>query len=396
MASTPVIDSLADKAYVFTNAVSVAPWTLPSAMSVFTGAYPSLHGVINKEIIGKTAAEGLTPASLRSSAPSLTSLINVFKDNGYVTGGFAGGAALSPSYGFSDGFDAFESNGDFEDIASSSARAIDFIRSHKEEKLFIFLHGFDVHGQYVPEDGYNRHYDPPSYTGKLTGFKEEQKSLREQGVLQGGVYLTAEDAAFLRARYEEKVARMDERIGRFLSQYRSLNISRNTIIVFSSNHGDEFYEHGRIDHGMTLFDEVLRVPLIVSVPGMKQSIRIAQQVRNMDILPTLLELVGIRYPGRDPSLYGESLIPAMRGNAMHLDLYPETSYRYATFQMGVRSWDGWKFIYNPESEGEYLFNLSRDPDEQSDVAGKEPKRTSRFMDMIRSHRNTMGEISAER
>jgi len=354
---TPAIDKILDGGYVFTNAVAASSWTLPSAMSVMTGVYPSVHGVINKEILGKTVNEGVMAATLSKTAPKLLSLVSEFSRNGYKTAGFAGGAALHPDYGFGIGFDSYTSDGDFESIASPSASALSFVRDHKDAKLFLYIHGFDVHGQYTPPEGVDRLCVSSSYTGKLTGAADEQKEIREQGVRQGNVFLTPEDAQFLRAIHDGKLHRLDSVIGDFISTYTSLTPDKKTIIVITSNHGDEFYEHGRIDHGMTLYDEVIRIPLAIVIPGTRAG-KITQQVRNIDLLPTLLSLVGIRHES-GALVEGKSLLPALSGTDMKLDAYPETSYRYAVFLTGLRRRDGWKLITDRESQSGKMY-MTRD------------------------------------
>jgi len=381
--NAPNIDALSAQGYAFTNTIAASSWTLPSAMSFMTGTYPASHGIINKELFGTTKEDGLRPARLRDSAPNLTPLVSLFKDHGYATGSFAGGAALDADYGFSAGFDAYESAGDFEDIASSSAKALDFVRKHKEGKMFVFLHGFDVHGQYEPPEGLDYRYVSPSYTGDLTGGTVEQKELREQGVLQGSIYITPEDAAFLRAIYDEKVSRLDERVGKFLKSYYASGVKRDTIMVFTSHHGDEFYEHGRIDHGMTLYDEVIRVPLIIALPGAAKKVQVSQQVRNVDILPTLLDLVGIPTPKEvSIRLDGVSLVPAMKGEELTLDAFSETAYRYATFQTAVRGWDGWKLLYDHEQQVKRLYNLTNDVDELNDRYGQDDPPQQRLINLL--------------
>ncbi len=368
----PTIDGLAKQGYSFTNAISASSWTLPSAMSFMTGTYPSKHGIINKELLRDSPAGETVPAILKETAPQLTPLVRVLRTHGYATGGFAGGAALDPSYGFAEGFDRYESPGEFNDIASSSAKALDFIRENSNKKLFVFLHGFDVHGQYMPAQGLDRRFVSSSYKGMLTGSPMEQKELREQGVRQGSLYLADEDVMFLRAIYDEKVALLDREISEFLDAYNALGLPRKTIIVFTSHHGEEFYEHGRIDHGMTLFDEVIRVPLIIVVPGGAKGKRVDSQVRNIDILPTILAVVGITPPSG--KIDGVSLVPLMQGNAMRLNAVSETSYRYATFQTALRSWDGWKLIYDREQQTKKLFHLATDEGEIDDRYGQHEKK----------------------
>ncbi len=385
---TPAIDKILDGGYVFTNAVAASSWTLPSAMSVMTGVYPSVHGIINKEILGKTADEGVVAATLSKTAPKLTSLVSVFSRNGYMTAGFGGGAALHPDYGFGIGFDSYTSDGDFESIASPSASALSFVRDHKDAKLFLFVHGFDVHGQYTPPEGVDRRCVSSSYNGKLTGSASEQKELREQGVRQGNIFLTPGDAQFLRAIHDGKLYRLDRIIGDFLSSYKTLTPNRKTIVVITSNHGDEFYEHGRIDHGMTLYDEVIRIPLAMVVPGGARNKQIGQQVRNIDILPTLFELVGIPY-APDAVMEGKSLVPAMSGRDMKLDAYPETTYRYAVFLSGIRRWDGWKLVTDLETQAKKMFMVRDDAAESKDAYGSVENIENELMRSLTEHAKKM-------
>lgn len=376
---TPRLDALAARGYLFTNAYSVSSWTLPAAMSLFTGTYPSEHRITNKELIGATEKDGLIPASLAVTAPAMQTMASVFKSRGFVTGGFAGGAALSPSYGFDRGFDEYASDGEFNGLPSVIPKALSFAKKNKDKRLFLFVHGFDVHGQYTPPGGIQKTYADPSYKGRLTGTAEEQKALREEGVINQEVYLKPEDVTFLRAVYDEKVREMDRNVETFLSEYEKLGLSKKTIFVFTSNHGEEFYEHGRIDHGMTLYDEVIHVPLIIALPGATGSVRVTDQVRTIDIMPTLFRLTGVAVPaGIAAQMRGTDLTPAMRGQNMRLDLYAETQYRYATFLRAIRTWDGWKLINDDSQSVQRLYNINTDRGERRDLAGSDPASQSRL------------------
>lgn len=385
---TPAIDALTEHGFVFTNAVAVSSWTLPSTMSFLTGVYPSSHKIINKELIGKTEKEGLIPANLQNVSPGILPLASVMKSQGYATGGFTGGAALDDSFGFAQGFDTYYGSGDFEGLQTTIPKALDFIKTHQQEKLFVFLQGFDTHGQYVPPEGYTKRF-AGSYGGSLTGAKEEQKALREQRVLQKTLYLTPSDVDFLRALYDEKVARADQLIGQFIESYRSLGLMDKTILVITSSHGEEFYEHGGIDHGMTLFDELLRVPLIILFPK-TQGRRIDAQVRTIDVMPTIFSLAGL-HPSAEvqKQIEGTSLVPLMLGQRVSLDAYPETDYRYAVFLRALRTSDGWKLIYDRESGTKHLFNLTKDFHEQQDLIDKEVKTATLLFDKLQKHIDAM-------
>lgn len=381
--TTPALDALAHKGFLFSDAVAVAPWTLPSAMSLLTGVYPSVHHIINKELISHDQKQALIPAKLSEAAPSIETAASFFKALGYVTGGFAGGAALSASYGFDAGFDEYKSGDSFDGLPQVLPPALEFIKKHSKEKMFVFIHGFDTHGQYMPVGGYDRRYVSSSYSGSLTGSTEEQKTLREEGVIGGRIFLKVDDIAFLRSIYDEKVARLDTAIASVVSEIESLSLSERTIVVFTSNHGDEFYEHGRIDHGMTLFDEVLHIPLIMVIPGQEGNRTISTQVRNIDIFPTLLSLVGDT-PNQTiaTQFNGVSLVPVLEGKNLALDAYAETDYRYATFQKSIRTFDRWKLISDEENQSKQLYNLAKDPKESMEKFGQGEKKETELIDKL--------------
>lgn len=374
---TPALNALAKRGYVFTNAMAASSWTLPSAMSLLTGVYPSVHGIINKDLFVGDAASAV-PANLGVLHPDMRTFAQEFKDQGYTTAAYTGGAAMEATYGFNQGFDVYESMGNFAGLPMATPSALAFVKEHSDDKMLLVLHGFDVHGQYIPPGGLDRRYVDASYNGTLNGSIEEQKNLREEGVLQGKIFLEPDDVSFLRAVYDEKVAAMDRIIGAFISDYEKLALPRETIFVVTSSHGEEFYEHGRIDHGMTLYDEVLHIPLLVIPPKSSGEIRIPQQVRNIDIMPTLFSLAGLTLsPGMQSQMQGESLLPLMEGKSLRLDIYPETVYRYATMQKAIRSAEGWKLIYDEEMQTKKLYNIEKDPDEQEDVyIQNSPQRTT--------------------
>lgn len=388
--TTPSLDALARKGYVFTRAFSAAPWTLPAAMSLMTGTYPSVHGVLNKELIPKDPKAEFIPARLSQTAPGMTTLAQNLKSLGYVTGGFAGGAALSASYGFDTGFDEYASGEAFDGLPSVLPKATEFIRKHSKEKMFLFIHGFDVHGQYIPPGGFDRRYVNPSYTGTLTGSTEEQKLLREEGVKNGKIFLTGEDVSFLRSIYDEKTARLDAYVQQIIGEIESLQLSEKTIIIFTSNHGDEFYEHGRIDHGMTLFDEVLHIPLIMVIPGAAGNKKISAQVSNIDIIPTIFSLIGkTPDPKFGSQLRGINLVPAFSGKDIRQNVFAETAYRYATFQKAVRTYDQWKLITDEESQVKQLYDINTDPKEQEDIFFGSSAKATELIDALYTHSSSL-------
>lgn len=382
--TTPTIDRFAQNGFIFTNAISVTSWTLPSTMSWFTGVYPSQHKVLNKFIISDSGEQKIT--NLQEVSPNTVTLAEALRQNGYRTGGFTGGAGVHRQFGFGQGFEVYTDDKDFAGFEESAPKALEWIEEHKNEKLFVFLHGYDIHGQFVPKDGYDYRFVDFDYQGTLTGSKEEQKELREEGLARGQLFLTQDDVRFLTALYDEKVSRADDQFAKFIDQYQKLGLMEKTIFIMTSDHGEELYEHGRIDHGHSLYEEAIRVPLIISVPKMKEQKTITAQVRSIDLMPTILELAKVNLT--EPVLkqmVGTSLVSFMEGKEQSLDVFPETDYRYYTFQRAARTSDSWKYIFNLESEVQELYNLTKDPQEQKNIINRQNNKGNELDQKIKKH-----------
>jgi len=382
--TTPSIDFFAENGFKFTNAISSSSWTLPSSMSWFTGVYPSKHKILNEYSFLASQEEVLsTPENLNNV---LLTLPQILKENGYTTGGFTGGAALNGKFGFTKGFDKYFDEEDFGGFNITVPEALRWISDNKDKKLFVFLHSYDIHGQHTPENGYDRRFLDFNYEGTLTGSKEEQKKLREDALLAGQISLSDEDVRFLSDLYDEKVQRADEAFGKFIEEYKKLGLFDKTIFIITSDHGEEFYEHGRIDHGHSLYDELLKVPLVIWVPGNSKGVVIKDQVRSIDIFPTILEISEIPFSENlSGQLEGVSLVPLAKGARLKLDAYPETDYRYSVFLRAIRTADNYKYILNIENGEEQFYDLSADPLELKNMANKFPKKMRLLKDKLFDH-----------
>lgn len=365
--TSPTLDKLARDGFVFTNTVSASSWTLPATMSWFTGVYPSVHQILNKYTLkGPTEQE---ISNLKKLSPGLLTMAEILQKDGYKTGGFTGGAGVSHEFGFAAGFDEYIDNQDFAGFEYSYPKAIDWINKNRNKKLFVFLHGYNIHGQYVPPGGYDFRFLDLTYKGKLTGSKEEQLNLREEGLAQGKLFLTQDDVRFLTALYDEKIARADEEFSKFYQKYKKLGLLEKTIFVITSDHGEELYDHGQIDHGHSLYQEVIHVPLLIIIPGIKGAL-ISQQVRSIDLLPTILTIIGA---GTDKKIFsqfqGKNLTDTMKGDNLNLQAFSETDYRYAVFKRAIISADSWKYITDLETKENILYNLKKDQNERNNLIG---------------------------
>ena len=285
---TPTLDAMARQGYLFTRATSVASWTVPSSMTWFTGVYPSEHRMTNKYSVYKPPVKQL--ANLKTLSPHLVTLADILKANGYATGGFTGNAGVSGRFGYEQGFDVYYyPHQRFGGIGESIPRALKWLRALGDKKFFLFLHGYDVHGQATPRGGYDYRFVDKKYDKRFMGTELEQELLREEGLDKGEVHLRDADVRFWRAVYDEKIQRTDADFKHFLEEFRKLNLEKKTLFVLISDHGTEFYEHRRFDHGFTLYNELIHVPLVIKLPDRNQAKKITDRISSIDVMPTILD-----------------------------------------------------------------------------------------------------------
>ena len=317
--TTPNLDALARESLVFDNAFSHSSWTLPEGISIFTSLYPYTHGVM-----GRYAGETL-------SGDTLT-FVDVLNDNGYKTAAFTGGFDYDPVFGLTGRFDEHEEckprgidSMSFGGFNCSIPGALEWVKNNFDKKFFVFVQGFDAHCPFSQEGGHT--YDK-DYEGTLDYSKCLWTFDRAEPVLKGGktyypvssrespetgsILLSEEDVAHLIALYDESITSADAQIGELLDGLKSLGLYDNTIIVFTSEHGDMFGKYGRFMRGGplrgTFYDDVLHIPLTIMHPKLEPR-RIDQLVGHIDIVPTLLDLLSITK--FKPFFQGKSLVPAI-------------------------------------------------------------------------------------
>jgi arylsulfatase len=250
--TTPHLDKLANQSFTFRRNYSVASWTVPSTMSWFTGVYPTEHKLTNKFAI--YSDEEQKQANLEDLAPHLVTLAQVLKASGYATAGFTGNAGVSGGFGYAQGFDVYTHEKQrFGSFDRTILDATKWLRANHQKRFFLFLHGYDVHGQSMPPEGFDYRFVDRGYDGRYTGSPQEQELLREEGLDKGELKLRDADVRFWRAIYDEKIQRADEKFGRFLAELDKLSLPGKTLLVVTSDHGTEFYEHRRLDLFFTLF-----------------------------------------------------------------------------------------------------------------------------------------------
>jgi len=373
---TPVLDTFARRAIRFDQAIAVAPWCVPGKLAMWTGLYPTAHGMHNRFM---TSATGETvSATLSSKIPTYPEAL---KAAGYAVVGFTGDAGVTGSFGFNRGFDRYVDDREFGGFDYSVPLAIEWLKAHQGQRFFLWLNGYDAHWGYRPSGGYQRRF-APAYQGPLTGAADEQKRFQEQSLQMRfamdkpvkDMGWSVEDQAFYEALYDERVQAGDARLGIFFRTLEEFGLMKNTIIVVFSGGGDEYFDHGFLGHGATLYDEVLHVPLFMKFPGQDTERVIPDQVRLFDVFPTLFDLLGLSF---HHPVDGVSLQPLLNGESMQLPAMAETRFRSFTHQYALRTADGhYKFIYTeaPAKRVE-LYDLSNDSHEQHNIASQQPRIT---------------------
>jgi arylsulfatase A-like enzyme len=372
-ATSPNIDLLASEGVLFEEVVSQSPWTLPSFATVFTSLYPTQHGA-------GTFSSGSAHFgnSMRTSFPPLAMML---LKNGYSTGAIINGPALAPEYGVDRGFESYNGrpNWDSRPADRVTADALEWIDEHKGDPFFIFVHYFDPHVPYAPPPPYDRLFDP-GYNGRVgRSFDRATYSYARQALSIEGDPRAESDWNHIRALYDGEIKFTDDAVGRLLDGLKDRALRKNTLIVFLSDHGEEFFDHGGFEHGHTLFDELIKVPLVFSLPGViPANVRVDDQVRLLDVLPTILDLMGI-----DPEshLEGSSLKPLMAGDGdtdgsetgllSRRFAYSE-SILYGTEKKSIVAYP-WKLIYDTVTGERMLYDLAHDPGEHNNAIEYRPE-----------------------
>jgi len=306
-------------------------------------------------------------SNLSELSPSVVTLAQVLKENNYKTAGFTGGAGVGRDFGFDSGFDKYYDKKVFGGFKDVFPKALKWIKRNRKSKFFVFVMGYDVHGRYPLPDEPDDQFNDKDYSGPYQGTVEEYWKLRNDSIDKEILDLTEGDIKFWRNWYDTKIVESDKKFGDFIQKLKKIVDMNNTVIVISSGSGNEFYEHKTFDHGFNLYDEVIRVPFVLKV-GRKGTGRIKNQVRTIDMMPTVLDILNVNNSGTvNEQMQGISLVPVMKGEDLQLSAFSETDYLLQSFKRSIRTPDGWKFIYSMDTEERELYDLNQDPGELSNL-----------------------------
>lgn len=332
--TSPQIDRFARDAVRFDTVIASAPSTLPSHASIFTSLPVSRHGAF---------------LSLQAPlADGHVTLAELLREAGYETAAFHGGAQMAERFGLGQGFSTYEEvDGPF---VETLERARAWLTEHGEERFFLFLHTYAVHHPYTPAEATIELFDE-GYDGPLPDHVSVELLKR---INRGQLETSKEDRAHIERAYDAEIREMDRDLGRFFDWLKAHGLYERALVVLTSDHGEEFGEHGWVGwHAHTLYDEVLRVPLLIKLPlSAHGGSTVDAMARGVDLAPTVLDLLGL--PAAD-SFEGVSLSPRIRGEGGSVPAaVSERDHQPVT--TAVRT-ERWKLI-----EGK-LFDLAADPSE---------------------------------
>jgi len=349
-AKTPHLDALAARGVRFAHATAQVPLTLPSHACIMTGAYPTVHGL-----------RDMGGFILDKSHPTMASLVQAA---GFATAAFVGSRAVAKHFGLAHGFDTYDDDmgaqteegklpGIFPERRAGvvTDRALDWLKQNAGRKFFLWAHYYDPHQPYDPPEPYKHQYAKDLYDGEI--------------------------------------AYMDEQVGRLLDGLDQLGFTSRTLVIAVGDHGESLGEHGELTHGIFLYDATLHVPLIVAGPDVPPGKVIDDQVRSIDLHPTVMEFLHLR---SSPEAQGVSLWPLLQhGTHVRSDysygetIYPRTYMGWSELR-AMRSGE-WKFILAPHPE---LYDLHRDPGELQNLIAQHPAEADQFQKLLWKVAGTQG------
>jgi arylsulfatase A-like enzyme len=390
-AVSPNLDAFAADHLLFRECRSSAPYTLPSHATLLTGLYPKVHGVSQFQT---------------SLHPDLHELLpHRFAEEGYVTAGFTAGGFVSYEHGFHHGFDQYSILDPFltveDPFRKSFPRAGDsafndamfsrydtggiqaWLQRHQDVPFFLFVHSYVAHNYFPPKQLQQRFVraDPLDFLNSDRGLKklDVEAALEDRPV----------DPQLLNVLidlYDATIFSADQQVGQLLDELKRLELWDRTLVLITSDHGEEFGEHHGLLHGRSVYEEMLRVPLLLHVPGIPGQ-AIASPVDHTDVAPTLLDFAGLAPLQRTS---GRSLLDRLQSGQFLQQGWGEVDAENLTERYAYYQWP-FKLIYNPDTareEREYqqrrpvpweLFDLQQDPQEQQNLLRYEERPRSRTL-----------------
>jgi arylsulfatase A-like enzyme len=409
--TTPNLDKFSQEGVIYKNAYATAPWTLPSHASMFTGMYPTKHGAhhdFNPPQSGKDLSEtqnekysdfqNLFLRNIFKLSEGNYTLAEILSERGYRTAGIIGGLFCHSIYGLAQGFDYYNDKiftnvnkdisffiiyqgvnlffplNDFitqygyhiKRIASQLNRLVfKWLKENHEQPFFLFVHCMDAHAPYIPPPPYDEYFGKRD-KGIIMNFapKGDLSYVTAElnlgfSVMGGKHRLTPEERELVVFRYDGGIRYLDHCLGLLFEKLKALKAYDKTLIIVTSDHGEAFGEHNQMYHGLTIYEEILRVPLIIKYPSPSSRRGVVEKrVSLVDLLPTILAF--LNYP-----------IPSgIDGKVLENSDHPVIAERDTCASRAIYQGRD-KYIWTSNSLHE-LYDLERDPREEENLITRFP------------------------
>jgi len=341
--TTPNIDKWSEGGTRYDYCVSACPWTFPSFSSILTGRYPSVCGAM-------TLTRFLPGAE--------TTLAEILSKDGFTTFSIINSYLVSPVFNLQQGFDGVE-HFEMGLCEGTFTRAREWLDAHKEEDIFLFIHLMDPHTPYQPPLEFGQMYYP-RYDGRVLEEVVRDQVGNNKAGAEPLVFDQATSMEIQRALYDGEITYVDDQFGKFMQYLGSNGMEDGSLIVFCSDHGEEFLEHGGTGHGHSLYDEVLHVPLIILGPGIPSGQVVNDLIATVDIFPTILGFLNIKIP---ENLNGISLLSSNDSDRILISEELEQGFD----QKGATTAD-YRYILHTLSGKEELYDLKDDKPMLASVA----------------------------
>lgn len=397
---TPFMDRFASSATVFRNAYAASSWTAPSVASLFTSRYLSQHGVVS--VVTKLNASELT-------------LPEVLSQHGYHAGAVVANDVVSARIGYDQGFESFRNVApNAAPVLAQGLEWLDDVRAHQAASpILLYLHFMDPHWPYTPPQEYVDRFVQPNLDAGAELRTMSQKvnlAFTEQYVTGGTAVhrqFTCDEIHLLESLYNAEVAALDAQLERLFAQLEQRRFLDNTVVIVTSDHGEEFFEHGGLWHAYTLYEESIRVPLMIRLPGQVRGRVVDETVSLLDVAPSLVRLLGIEAP---PSFEGTSFANLLGGSWWPAPV--DTVRRWvkpvplvaelegeSPLQPQLRAHSGaiiehrQKLLVRSHGEPE-LYDLSRDPQEENDLGATQAETKAEMLAQLREVQQAVAHTTA--
>ncbi len=383
--TSPNIDSLVSDSVLFLNTYAPSPWTLPSHISMLTSLYDVHHQVYYE---------------YEKMDSSIITLADILRNNNFFCSAFTGGGFVSSNYGFSKGFDSYREitqgiyfNNSPEHIYKSASKWLDY---NKDKNFFLFIHTYQPHNPYDCPHPYNRMFI--DHNAKWQNLDLLRYIGGKKGIFKK---LSEEERKNIISLYDAEIRYTDEYLIKpLIEKLKNMSFYDHTMIIFTSDHGEEFYDHKSWEHANSLYNEQLKVPLIIKFPYSRfAGKKIKNIVRLVDIMPTVLEELRLESPKL--KLDGQSLIPLIKGkkqkervflaekadNILDSHIPQKLSMNLEKYKLIInkkyKAEDLSFFLFPPpNSKHVELYDLDKDPLEKNNIADENPKIVNQIINQI--------------